>query len=73
VVGAAAPRLQHRLPATLLPAAESVRTAQGLGALNVFPDRDGRLRRVPLLVQWREGLFPSLAAEVLRVATGAGS
>jgi adenylate cyclase len=73
MVGAAAPRLHSHLGGTLLPPAESVRAAQGLGALNVLPDRDGRLRRVPLVVQWGEELYPSLAAEVLRVATGAGS
>lgn len=73
VVGSATPHLHSRLSATLVPAAENVRAAQGLGALNVFPDRDGRLRRVPLVVQWGEELYPSLAAEVLRVASGAGS
>lgn len=72
VVGAAAPRLQSRLPASLLPPAARV-PAAGLGALNVFPDRDGRLRRVPLLVQMGDALLPSLSAEILRVATGAGS
>jgi len=48
--------------------------AAGLGTLDVLPDRDGRVRRLPLLVQMGDELFPSLAAEVLRVATtGAGS
>ena len=73
MVGAAAPRLHSHLGGTLLPPAESVRAPQGLGALNVLPDRDGRLRCVRLVVQWGEEVYPSLAAEVLRVATGAGS
>jgi adenylate cyclase len=73
VVGVAPPRLHKRLPASLLPSAASVDTAAGLGALNVFPDPDGRVRRMPLVVQMGDELFPSLSAEVLRVATGAGS
>jgi len=68
------PWLQSRLPATLLPPPATLGAAAGLGTLNVLPDRDGRVRRLPLLVQMGDELFPSLAAEVLRVATtGAGS
>lgn len=73
LVGVAPPRLHKRLPASLLPSAASTGAAAGLGALNVFPDRDGRVRRMPLVVQMGDELFPSLSAEVLRVATGAGS
>lgn len=73
VIGPAAPRLRNPLPATLLPSAEYLEAAAGLGALNVFPDSDGRVRRVPLLVQMGDELFPSLAAEVLRVASGSNA
>jgi len=65
--------LESHLPGRLLPADGAARAAAGIGALNVFPDADGRVRRVPLLVQSGEGLYPSLVAEVLRVTTGAGS
>lgn len=41
---------------------------QGNGALIFTPDLDGMLRRVPLVVQIREQLYPSFAAELLRVA-----
>jgi adenylate cyclase len=73
VVGAATPTLRRRLTGSLLPSAESIAAAAGLGALNVCPDPDGRVRRVPVLVQMDGELFPSLAAEILRVAAGAGS
>jgi adenylate cyclase len=73
VVGDAPASLRRPLSASLQPASARMHAAAGSGVLNVFPDRDGRLRRVPLLVQMGEELLPSLAAEVLRVATGAGS
>lgn len=56
-----------------LPELEAV--AAGIGSFNVLPDRDGVLRRVPLVfalgtapdqVTW----YPSLVAEVLRVVQG---
>jgi adenylate cyclase len=72
-VGAGPPRLRNPLPASLLPGDAAMRGAAGVGALNVFPDRDGRLRRVPLLVQMGDTLYPSLVAEMLRVAAGSGS
>jgi adenylate cyclase len=66
-------RLPGRLPASLLPPAQALELAAGAGALNVFPDPDGRLRRLPLLVQMGDALYPSLAAEVFRLRLGAGS
>jgi len=35
------------------------------GFLNAAPDRDGILRRVPMLIQFEDGLYPSLALAVL--------
>jgi len=72
-IGVDAPRLHNRLPASLLPADEIMQQAAGIGALNVFPDRDGRVRRVPLLVQMGDTLYPSLVAEMLRLASGGTS
>ncbi|HEX9448388.1 MAG TPA: adenylate/guanylate cyclase domain-containing protein [Dongiaceae bacterium] len=45
--------------------------AQGIGMLNMKPDRDGITRRVPLIMQYKSKIYPSLAAEALRVAQGA--
>jgi adenylate cyclase len=65
--------LHTALPQTLLPAEVSLSGAAGVGALNVFPDADGRLRRVPLLVQMGDALYPSLLSETFRLATAQGS
>lgn len=45
--------------------------AIGNGALNSTPERDQVIRRVPLLLTLNGALYPSLAAEALRVAQGA--
>ncbi len=37
------------------------------GFINVFPDEDGIIRRVPLLVNYDNGLYPSLALEAVRI------
>lgn len=44
--------------------------ASGNGALNSLPDRDGIIRRIPLIFQHEGQLYPSLIAEMLRVAQG---
>lgn len=44
--------------------------ASGNGAVNFSPDRDGVVRRVPLLVQRDGNVYPGLVAEALRVASG---
>ncbi|WP_234086711.1 CHASE2 domain-containing protein [Azonexus sp. R2A61] len=65
---------RHWLPAFdgavgSLPAFENA--ASGNGALSFVPDRDGIVRRVPLLVELPDGPAPSLTSEALRVAQGA--
>jgi adenylate cyclase len=52
--------------------------AAGEGSFNSVIDRDGMIRRVPLMLRLADGrgtdeLFPSLAAEALRVAQGAST
>ena len=42
-------------------------TAAGVGALTFVPDPDGVVRRVPLLINVRDQVMPSLTAESLRV------
>jgi adenylate cyclase len=44
--------------------------AQGIGSINAVPDRDGIVRRVPMILNGGGTLVPSLSAEVLRVALG---
>jgi len=70
-VGAQGPVVLSRYQGAVssLPALENA--ASGNGAINFSPDRDGVVRRVPLLVE-REGvMYPGLVAEALRVSTGA--
>jgi len=54
-----------------LPALQAA--AAGNGCFNVTPEHDGIARRVPLLFTHGDTIRPSLAAEALRVAQGAGT
>jgi adenylate cyclase len=45
-------------------------TAEGVGVLNTVPEIDGVVRRLPLMMSIGEEVYPSIAVEVLRVATG---
>jgi adenylate cyclase len=56
---------------TTLPAIEAA--AAGNGAANYVPDADNTIRRTPLVLALKDALYPSFAAEALRVAQGAGS
>ena len=49
---------------TNIPGIESV--AQGIGVLNAKPEIDNVTRRVPLLIQSNNQLYPSLGMEILR-------
>jgi len=40
-------------------------TSRGLGFLNMTPDADSVFRRVPLLIQYRDDLYPSLPFRVI--------
>jgi len=44
--------------------------AAGVGIVNTFPEIDGVVRRMPLVIMVGEDLYPSLAMETLRVASG---
>ena len=44
--------------------------AAGIGIVNTFPEIDGVVRRTPLVIMVGEDLYPSLAMETLRVASG---
>ncbi|MCD6039283.1 MAG: cyaA 1 [Gammaproteobacteria bacterium] len=41
--------------------------AKNVGFIDVFPDEDGIIRRVPLLLNYHDGLYPSLALEAVRI------
>ena len=47
--------------------------AAGNGSITGLPDRDGIIRRTPLVLRLGERIYPSLGAEALRVAQGAGT
>jgi adenylate cyclase len=47
--------------------------SKGNGSFSVAPERDGVIRRLPLLMKLGDKLYPSLAAEALRVAQGAST
>ncbi|HLO23554.1 MAG TPA: adenylate/guanylate cyclase domain-containing protein, partial [Methyloceanibacter sp.] len=47
--------------------------AKGAGSLNWIPEHDQIIRRMPMVVRVGDTLYPSLAAELLRLAQGATS
>lgn len=53
--------------------AELEAKAKGMGALNWVPEVDSIVRRVPIVLRGGDTLYPSLAAEALRVAQGAST
>jgi adenylate cyclase len=67
--GGAAPLLAGE--ELLEPIPELLRVGAGTGHCNAVPDLDGTTRRVPLLVRYREGLFPSAPLLVAADAMGA--
>jgi len=42
-------------------------SAKSTGFINAFADDDGVIRRVPLLIRYKDGLYPSLALEAARL------
>ena len=51
-----------------IPAVEAA--AAGVGIINTFPEIDGVVRRMPLVISSEGRLYPGLAMETLRVAAG---
>ncbi len=47
--------------------------AQGTGALNWIPEHDQIIRRMPMIVRVGDTLYPSFAADMLRLAQGAST
>lgn len=72
-VGAQAPLGVSRYNGSVVSLPVLQEAAAGNGAVNFSPDRDGVVRRVPLLVQRDGNVYPGLVAEALRVAGGASN
>src|SRR5262249_47461805 len=53
-----------------LPLPMLAKAARGLGYIDLFSDRDGTLRQLPLLVQAHDTTFPHLATAVARDVLG---
>jgi adenylate cyclase len=47
--------------------------AQGAGSLNWIPDQDQIIRRMPMVISVGDTLYPSFAADMLRLAQGAST
>ncbi len=62
-----------QLPAVLKNLLALEKAAAGLGMLTVQPERDGLIRRAPLLLSAGGAISPGLSIELLRVASSAGS
>lgn len=60
-------------PYAVLNIPELERAAEGNGSFNVQPDKDGVIRRIPLLFAMKDTLLPSLSLELLRVAQNAST
>jgi adenylate cyclase len=61
----------YRGAAASLP--ELQKAAQGTGTLNWIPEYDQIIRRMPMLVRIGDTLYPSVAADLLRLAQGAST
>jgi adenylate cyclase len=46
------------------------KTAAGIGVVNTLPEIDGVTRRVPMVINSKGQLYPSISLETLRVASG---
>jgi adenylate cyclase len=63
----------HRFSGVIAPQPAFAAAAQGVGFVSLPGDGDGIVRRPPLVARMGDNLFPSLSAEALRVAQGAGA
>ena len=57
-------------PGAVSPLRSFADVAEGVGVLAATPERDGVVRRLPMLVRIGDSLYPSLVLETLRVAAG---
>ena len=68
IIGEGDPGIKYK---SILSNVESVNSsAAGIGIVNTFPELDGVVRRVPMLINIDGKLYPSISLETLRVAAG---
>ena len=60
----------YEWPGMLGPIPQLGETATGVGVLNTAPEIDGVVRRLPLLMRVGDDVYPAIAIEVIRSATG---
>jgi len=60
------PRILRNLP-------ELEQAAAGRGLFSIRPESDGMVRRVPIVMQAGEDIYPALTLELLRVVSGSGA
>ncbi len=63
----------ERFTGSVISLPELEAAATGNGALNSIPERDGVIRRIPMLFGLGGKLYPTLSAEALRIAQGAST
>ena len=63
-------RFMFKFPGLLRNTPVLEKAASGRGLLTIHPERDGIIRRVPMILQAQGQTMPSLSFEVLRVVTG---
>src|SRR6266852_5706500 len=66
-------RFMFKFPGLLRNVRVIEEAAVGRGLFTVVPERDGIVRRVPMLMQAQGITMPSLSFEILRVASGSGT
>jgi len=54
----------------ITPFDELAAVSRGIGTINLTPDNDGILRRVPLLIRYRGALYPSITLRVVSAHLG---
>lgn len=68
IIGEGDPGIKYN---SILPNVKDVNeNAAGIGIVNTFPELDGVVRRVPMLINIDGKLYPSISLETLRVAAG---
>jgi adenylate cyclase len=60
----------HSFPGLVRTLPELEEAADGIGVLSLVPEQDGLVRRIPMVFRIGERRYPSLSAEMLRVAFG---
>src|SRR3979411_2576278 len=63
-------RFMYKCPGLLRNTPVLEKAAGGRGMLTINPERDGIIRRVPMIMQAQGTIMPSLSFEMLRVVTG---